>query len=74
MRLVGAENDAVVVARLWVVRRQAVTAYMQRDVVLPVGRIVVRDRLETDTIPALGQPAFHMIYGASEGEAVSVAP
>jgi Domain of Unknown Function (DUF748) len=74
MRLVGAENATAEVARLWAMRRASVTTYLQRDTELPAGAITVRDRAETDTIPALGQPAFHMLYGAGEGEAVSVTP
>lgn len=72
MRLIGAANAEAEVARIWAVRSRLVTDQLLEEKV-PVGAILVRDRVQGDTIPALGEPSFHVIYGASEEGPVPVA-
>ena len=73
MRMIGATNAEAEVTRIWAIRSKLVTDRLLQEEV-PVGAIVVRDRVESDTIPALGEPSFHVIYGAREGEAARAEP
>jgi hypothetical protein len=70
MRLVGLTNAEAEVTRIWAVRSKLVTDQLLKEKV-PPGAILVRDRMETDTISALGEPSFQVIYGASEEDDAS---
>lgn len=73
MRLVGAENAAAEVDRLWNLRSGIISAYLAQDKDLPAGAINIRDRLETDTIPAGGTPAFLVLF-AERASTAQAAP
>ena len=66
MQLIGETNAATEVERLWAVRRDLVTNYLSVEKELPAGSFLVRDRLDTDTIPTMGQPSFHVLYGVRD--------
>ena len=66
MQLIGETNAATEVERLWAVRRDLVTNYLSVEKELPAGSFLVRDRLDTDTIPPWGQPSFHVLYGVRD--------
>ncbi|MBK9287493.1 MAG: hypothetical protein IPN38_07370 [Flavobacteriales bacterium] len=68
MRMIGATNAEAEVTRIWAIRSKLVTDRLLQEGV-PVDAILVRDRVESDTIPALGEPSFHVIYGESEEDA-----
>ena len=66
MRLVGQENADRAVDRLYSARLAHVLEYLRVEKELPEGTILVRDRVETDTIPAAGLPTFLVLYGVDE--------
>lgn len=65
MQLVGQQRADAEVVRLWAARKEALQAYLTLDKELPAGALTIRDRVETDTIPALGQPAFIAVYSTA---------
>lgn len=63
MTMVGGTNAAAEVDRLWAVRQEQVRNYLTGVKKLPLNSFLIRDRMESDTIPSMGQPSFHVLYG-----------
>ncbi|MEZ4739215.1 MAG: DUF748 domain-containing protein [Flavobacteriales bacterium] len=66
MAVVGKDNALAEVDRLAAVRNTLITDYLTLEKALPQGRIVLRDRLATDSIPSGGQPSYHVLFGEQD--------
>jgi hypothetical protein len=74
MAMVGMENALAEVDRLSTVRSALITDHLVVEKAIPEGAILIRDHLPTDTVPAGGQPAYHVLFGERNLDAGATAP
>ncbi|MCB0769826.1 MAG: DUF748 domain-containing protein [Flavobacteriales bacterium] len=72
--MVGMENALAEVDRLSSVRSNLITEYLVVEKAIQEGAILIRDHLPTDTVPAGGQPAYHVVFGERDLDAAATAP
>jgi hypothetical protein len=74
MAMVGADNALAEADRLASVRSALITSYMTVEKELPPGAVSIRERLLTDTVPAGGQPTYHVLFGERGNGAADATP